>query len=642
MLFQFVTFNLKKRLFPATVSIAFSAFEIKPQILSNIFLLGLLGFVLLMFAIAKVCYAADPQPYIVTLESTTNTQLDKLLADASTLISLQKSAEVGPFALLARAKQDQERFVMAMQSLGYYQGKAVLHIASHTLDDPELFDYLSSSAADPPVPVTASFQLGPQFHLRQIRIAGEVEQSIVDVIKLKTGDKAIAEEVLAVRTRLLNALLEQGYALAKVDEPVATLSLESAELDILFKVDSGPKVKLGHIAIVGLKNTDESFVRERLLVSTGQAFKSSDIETARKDLNELGIFSAVRVSSGQQLDQQGQVPLNFDVAERPLHSANMGAAYSTDLGGSLSSAWLRRNLFGHAEQLSLSAALTQLGGNSTTGLGYKVGAAFSKPDFLVRDQALQIGLDALQQNFTAYNETALLAHTMLNRKLSQHWQGGYGIAAEQAQISQENIQRDYTLLSLPLTLKYDSSNNLLDPTQGSIASAALTPTYSMGGSHQPFVLLQVSASTYLELGEPGRRVLALRGLLGDSAGASQFDLPPDKRFYAGGSATVRGYKYQSVGPKFADSVPQGGTAIAAASVELRQRIMDDYGVVVFADAGQVSVNALPFSNRWQMGAGVGARYYTSFGPIRLDVAVPVNPVPGSGSFEVYIGLGQAF
>jgi translocation and assembly module TamA len=171
----------------------------------------------------------------------------------------------------------------------------------------------------------------------------------------------------------------------------------------------------------------------------------------------------------------------------------------------------------------------------------------------------------------------------------------------------------------------------------------VTPTQSLAGvNSKPFVLAQASASTYLDLGKPGRSVLALRGVVGVSGGASQFDLPPDKRFYAGGSATVRGYKYQSIGPAFPDNKPQGGTSMAAGSVELRQRIFDSYGVVLFVDGGQVSVDALPFAGRWQIGAGMGVRYYTSFGPIRLDVALPVNPQPGSGSFEMYIGLGQAF
>jgi translocation and assembly module TamA len=154
--------------------------------------------------------------------------------------------------------------------------------------------------------------------------------------------------------------------------------------------------------------------------------------------------------------------------------------------------------------------------------------------------------------------------------------------------------------------------------------------------------MQVSGSGYLDLGEPGRSVLALRGTVGDVEGASQFDLPPDKRFYAGGSATVRGYKYQSIGPQSVSGKPLGGTAMAAGTVEFRQRIMEDYGAAVFADVGQVNANGLPFSGTWRMGAGVGARYYTPFGPIRLDVALPVNKQTGGGSFEVYIGLGQAF
>jgi translocation and assembly module TamA len=161
------------------------------------------------------------------------------------------------------------------------------------------------------------------------------------------------------------------------------------------------------------------------------------------------------------------------------------------------------------------------------------------------------------------------------------------------------------------------------------------------------VLAQVSGSTYLDLAdfdlaESGRSVLALRGTTGLAGGAGQFDLPPDKRFYAGGSATVRGYKYQSIGPSFANNKPQGGTAMAAGTVEFRQRILDSYGAVAFADIGQVNAGGAPFTGTWHMGVGVGARYYTSFGPLRLDVALPVNKQDGSGSFEVYIGLGQAF
>jgi translocation and assembly module TamA len=153
---------------------------------------------------------------------------------------------------------------------------------------------------------------------------------------------------------------------------------------------------------------------------------------------------------------------------------------------------------------------------------------------------------------------------------------------------------------------------------------------------------QLSGSTYFDLSGGGRSVIALRGLVGKAFGASEFSLPPDQRFYAGGSGTVRGFRYQSVGPQFPDGKPTGGTAVSAGSVEFRQRIFDHYGVAAFVDAGQVTANGSPFSGTWRVGAGVGARYYTSIGPIRLDVAIPLNREPHGDAFELYIGIGQAF
>ncbi len=186
------------------------------------------------------------------------------------------------------------------------------------------------------------------------------------------------------------------------------------------------------------------------------------------------------------------------------------------------------------------------------------------------------------------------------------------------------------------------------PTRGIRAAASVTPTQSLGHQSVTFVLLQVSGSTYFDLARlnltaPGRSVLALRGLIGDAEGATQFDLPPDKRFYAGGSATVRGYRYQSVGPHFPISNnPEGGTSVMAGTVEFRQRILESFGAAVFVDAGQVAANGPPGTGTWRVGAGVGARYYTPIGPIRADIAVPLSHQPGSDSLEFYIGIGEAF
>jgi len=225
-----------------------------------------------------------------------------------------------------------------------------------------------------------------------------------------------------------------------------------------------------------------------------------------------------------------------------------------------------------------------------------------------------------------------------------------GLTGEQEQIIQEDVTRDYTLVAVPVTAKFDStglSNPLDDALHGIRATIGAAPTESFGTPGATFVILQGSASTYIDfarfgLTNPGNSVLALRGLIGSAQGAGQFDLPPDQRFYGGGSATVRGFKYQSVGPLFPDGNPEGGAAVDAATVEFRQRVWGSIGAAVFLDAAQVNASSAPFEGTLREGVGAGVRYYTPIGPIRVDFAVPLNEPPHGDSFELYLGLGQAF
>jgi translocation and assembly module TamA len=256
----------------------------------------------------------------------------------------------------------------------------------------------------------------------------------------------------------------------------------------------------------------------------------------------------------------------------------------------------------------------------------------------------------LKQDLEAYDQQAVTAAAWLRRKLSPQWEIGLGLSGEVERIEQEGVTRDYVLLGLPLTAKYDGTgltNPLDDPTHGFRATFSATPTLSFGSQTDTFLVLQANGSAYIDLGRywsavPGRSVLAFRGLIGSILGGAQFSLPPDQRFYAGGSATVRGFKYQSIGPLFPDDNPEGGTAVDAATIEFRQRLFGDFGGAVFIDAGQVSAQETPFIGTLRVGAGLGVRYYTPIGAVRLDVAVPVNRPPGGDRFELYIGLGQAF
>jgi translocation and assembly module TamA len=611
--------------------------------------------------------AADPQAYKVALAPVGNDDVDQTLKATSDLISLRASAPVSPFGLIARARSDSDRLKTALESFGYYESLVVVHINGKLLTDPSLGDTLTALPKDSTAQVAVSFTLGTLYHLRRIDIDadGEVPLDARETLGLKSGQPAVAAAVLAGGARLLSALQEQGYAFAQVDAPVAYEAADAPVLDLSFHVAAGRKMNVGEIHIEGLKRIHESLARRRLLLHTGDLYKPSAIEGARRDLLALNVFGQVSVQIGTKADESGGVPLTFKIVERLRHAIALSAAFSSDLGGSGGASWTDRNVFGNAEQLTFAASVINLGGSDTTGTGYDTSVKYLIPEFLHRDQSLQFAITATKQQLQAYDQTAKTASVTLSRKLSTVWSVSAGLSTTDEQIIQDTSVTtnaagqivpvpqtfDYTLLALPLSLNYDSTNlptPLEDPRHGFRGSLSVTPTLAIGHPNAAFLITQIKVATYFDLNNflpiaPGRSVLAARALAGIAQGAGELSLPPDQRFYAGGTSTIRGYGYQLVGPVFPQTdIPIGGTAITAGGLEFRQRFYTNWGAVAFVDAGQVSASLKPLPDDVRVGAGAGARYYTPIGPIRFDIAVPVGRRPGEDSFEVYIGLGQAF
>jgi len=612
--------------------------------------------------------AADPQAYQVDLASVGNNDIDQTLKATSDLLSLRSSAPVSPFGLIARARSDMDRLKTALESFGYYESRVSININGLPLTDPSLGDALTGLPKGSSAKVAVSFTLGTLYHLRRIEIDGEVPTPINarDTLGLNSGQPAVAAAVLAGGSRLLAALQEQGYAFAQVDPPIAYEAADAPVLDLSFHVVAGGKVNIGDIHVEGLQRVHESLVRKRLLLHAGDPYKPSAIEAARKDLLGMNVFGQVSVQVGSKADESGGVPVTFKMRERLRHAITLNAAYSSDLGGSGGATWTDRNVFGNAEQLSFAASVINLGGSDTTGTGYDTGVKYLIPDFLHRDQSLQFAVSALKQQLQAYDQKAQTASVTLSRKLSSVWTVSAGVSATEETILQVIDAKpngsgvfvpdvpttfNYTLLALPFKVVYDSTNlptPLDDPRHGFRGSLTLTPTLAIGHPNATFLISVLSIATYFDLNnllplDPGRSVIAARALAGIAQGAGELSLPPDQRFYAGGTSTVRGYGYQLVGPTFPHlDTPSGGTAISAVGVEFRQRLYTNWGVAAFVDAGQVSASLKPLHSDVRIGTGAGMRYYTPIGPIRFDIAVPVGRRQGEDSFEVYIGLGQAF
>jgi translocation and assembly module TamA len=633
---------------------------------------GVRALVLTALCCVPIARAADPQSYRVELAPTGDGARDAALRATSDLVSLRRAAPISPFGLIARARGDRDRLKTVLESFGYYQSSVSIQINGMALNAPAIADELTALPEKHDARVQISFTLGPLYHVRTLSIDGTLPPSVQGVLPLESGAPAVAATVLGAGARLLTALQEQGYAFAKVDPPVAYEDRVEPVLDVTFHVETGPQVNIGEIRFEGLHQVHEALLRRRLLLHTGEQYRSSAVERARSDLLSLGVFSAITVQVGSALDSTGGVPITFQMRERLWHAVGLNAAYSTDLGGSGGVSWSDRNIFGNAEQLTLAATLLNVGGSASGGLGYDTSAKYTLPDFGRRDQTLQFSVEARKQDLLAYDQTSITSGVTLTRKLNSRWTLSAGVSAAEERIIQDQpficllttmsctegeidqnpVTRDYTLVALPLSMSFDSTDlksPLDDPSHGMHDSLSVTPTRSLGQTSATFLISTIKLAAYFDLDHllptnPGRSVLAARVLIGLAQGAGEYSLPPDQRFYGGGSGTIRGYPYQAVGPQIPlTDNPLGGTAIAAGSLEFRQRFGQNFGAAFFVDAGQVSNNPDLLPTDLYSGVGAGLRYYTPIGPIRLDVAVPLRHDSIDYSpFQVYIGLAQAF
>lgn len=632
--------------------------------------------------------------YEVDIAQTDDTTISDNMAAASQLVSLQKTRHVGPYALAGRIRGDYARLQGALQSRGYYAGRVVVRVSLHgkTLEGtaPDLASFLNEAGADDKVQVRIQAEPGIQFTIGQIVItplaatpaeglAKDKEPSLSEAERksmgVQEGQPAIAGDILAAQGRLSHFLQEEGYGLADVQTPQAMLR-PNHQIDVYIKMKRGPKLIVGPIALEGLKRVKERYVRRRLALKEGQLYQPSAIEQARLDLGSTGLFSSIQqrnadyvlplppqgASAKGKVDKKGKapplpagaegaLPLSFDFDEGKRHRITGDVGYSTDLGGRAGVSWLHRNFLGNGEQLRVAALATGLGGTAQQGVGYDAYVDFTKPDFLKRSQTLNVRLEGIRQLLYSYGQTAFLLHGGVSRPLGKDLSGSIGATVEQEHIRQFGHKAEYFIASLPLQLDYDGTHrsNPIEPaTHGVKASIGVTPSLSLEHQTSFFIPMNAQASTYFDLThlgltKPGNSVIALRAMVGSVQGATTWHLPPDQRLYAGGPGSVRGYRYQGVGPQYQHTkYAIGGTAMDAGTVEFRQRLPKNLGVVGFVDAGQVSSGSIPAHGKLRVGYGGGVRYFTPIGPVRVDVAFPLHRAERGDRWELYLGLGETF
>ncbi|MEQ9812383.1 MAG: autotransporter assembly complex family protein [Azospirillaceae bacterium] len=583
--------------------------------------------------------------YDVAIEPTGDPVIDGAAGDASLLLQLE-AEPVDGLTLLSRARADLERFEQVMRSEGYYASDVAVTIDGEPVDSEALRERLAEAGEDEAVSVSATLEPGPRYVVEAIEVVGPEDTPSPFRPRepvLTVGDPARSADILAYEQQVLTLMREDARPYAAVPDRRAVVDHTAQTMALTFTTEPGPRAVLGEVSFVGLERTDAGFLQTTIPFAFGTPYAPDRIRELRDDLTELNLFRSIRVAPADELAADGSLPLTVTLEERPPRTIGFGAAYGTSSGLSFNAYWRHRNLFGQAERLSVEGEVSEILENSAEDFGYHLDVSFEKPYFPIPAMSALAEASADREILEAYEREGFELFGGIAYEWSEEVTLRGGVLVSQSSIVEDGMRDDIFLVGLRGRATYDDRDDVLDPTEGINASLSMSGFSEALGADRSFLSARLDGSTYFDFGGQGDIVLALRGAVGSITGEETADIPADRRFYAGGGGSVRGYDFQSVGPLDPDGSPSGGRSLVEASAELRIRVFEDYGIVPFVDAGQVFDDSYPdFGEEFQIGAGIGLRYYSDFGPIRLDFAVPVNPRDGDPDFAFYVSIGQSF
>jgi translocation and assembly module TamA len=596
--------------------------------------------------------ASGSLPYGVTIQGAPADprEVEGLLREVSQTVLKRYDPPPSMAQLKRRAEADLPEMEKVLRSFGFFRGTVTLKILPPEpgyVPDPDNVQRGPDEEAPPRKPVSVQFHMdpGPRFTFGQPSIvldkdvpAGVPEPPNPEEVGILDGAPYSAKQVVEAGNAVINHYKNGGYPFARMARREVVADFATNRVEISFQVTPGPHAVFGDTRIAGLDRLDPAYVRRLIPWKAGEPYDVRLINKARRILFDTNLFGMVDFENPDKTDDQGRLPITVQLKERAPRTIRLGLEYTTDYGPGVNGTWTHRNLFGMAEKFTTGAVL-----NSKTRTAF---AQFDKPMFLDKDNTF-IAQGAVNDETTdAYDARSGDASTVLKRQFTREFMAGGGVGFRYSRVTEKaGNQRDtYQLAYLPLTAIYDTRKDLLNPTQGVELSLTTAPYQDVNDADIRFFRYLLSGSIYYNFDSGDKTVLALRTAFGQIYGISHDQMPADLRFYAGGGGSVRGYAYQMAGP-VQGKTPLGGLSTLTFSVEMRFRITDTIGLVPFLDGGTVFLDRVPDFGDQDMlyGAGLGLRYYTAIGPIRLDVAFPINKREGvDDSFQLYVSIGQAF
>jgi len=563
-----------------------------------------------------------------------NETLERKLRDASILIDAQDSKSTDPQDLFADARAEYGRLLSALYAAGHYS--AVINVR---IDGREAAGIAPLDAPDRIGIIEVTVDPGPRFAFGPVDVQPLARGTVLPGA-FATGKPAFSGVVAGAVQAGIAGWREQGHAKAVVAQKDVVANHPAAVLTADVRLDPGPRLRFGKLIIEGAQRMREARVRKIAGLPEGEVFSVSELSRATDRLRRTGVFSSVSLTEAEALRMPDFLDITATLVEARTRRYSFGAELATDDGLKLTGGWLHRNLFGGGERLEIVGEITNIGVQDG-GMDYALDLSLSRPATPGPDTtaAVNLGIGRLDEaDYTANLATAGLTFTHI---FSTELTARAGLAYNYLDGTDATGNFKYRSVSLPLGATWDRRDSKLDATTGFYIDAEAKPFLGFGTTDNG-VRLTGDLRGYRGFGD--RFVLAARVQAGVVLGASLLGTPRADLFYSGGGGTVRGQPYQSLGIavlRNADMVPIGGTHYLGGSLEARVKVGENLGFVGFFDVGQIGTGFAAQESEMHSGAGIGVRYQTGFGPIRLDLATPVGGNTGNG-VQIYIGLGQAF
>ncbi|WP_371433543.1 autotransporter assembly complex family protein [Novosphingobium sp.] len=591
---------------------------------------------------------------------------DELVSRFSGLSSLHSldDDEDNLAQLTRRARSDRDLIVEILRTYGYYDAEVYQSIVT---PQSEAAASAASASAEggngarrgprrnaidlSKVVVRFDVVPGPQYRLAKIDLGdiagtGADYKTLRAAFGVRVGDPVNTEKILKGRADLAATLGDTGYAFAKVGEPALVIDHEPRTGDLTVPVTSGGRYVFGQVVSGMPRFMGSRHIQHIARFRPGDVYQTAMLDDLRQAILATSLVSSVTVKTREvtppAAGKPGVVDVDVDMAKAPQRTVAALIGYSSGEGFRVEASWEHRNLIppeGMVRVRGVAGTREQL-----------LGVIYRRNNFLTRDQVLTADLYAQTKVSDAYQARTLSLVSSIERQTTLLFQkpwvysAGLEVVATSEREDSTQPRKTYFIGALPLRGAYDGSDSLLDPTRGFRAALRVSPEISrQAGANSTYVKVQLDASLYRPVSDSV--VMAGRVRFGAIQGADIASIAPSRRFYAGGGSSVRGYGYQQIGPRDTTGAPSGGRSLTEFSLEARVKtglMGGAVSVVPFVDAGAVDETTTPRFRDIKVGVGVGIRYQTNFGPIRIDLGTPLNPSKGDSRIGVYVALGQAF